>query len=414
MESRVGEFWSRSDLPVHLGSPVSGREYLAPSNSMNWAFGLETPELRLYTTGLKQRLAAGPAATLAQRVRAFFDTLSETGRSDEVSPRLLVGALPFDRDSDDCLFLPERVSNRIWDLKSGQPTPCIKEIRPEPSRLDYEQAVTRALEAMLASRDGEEPVQKVVLSRSLRLISDGQIDPFGLWQALKSDPTTIRFLTPLGQAQNGQMRRLVGATPELLVSKQGACVLSHPLAGSARRSVDMVEDESAALGLLGSEKDLREHGLVVEAILDLLAPYCSALRAPPAPALVSTQTMWHLGTRIEGQLKRPDEVSSAELVAVLHPTPAVCGTPRDRARDLIGSLEGYDRGFYAGAVGWTNGFGDGGWYVSLRCAETCGDQARLYAGAGIVEGSGPAAEADETSGKLQAVLRALGVSEVSV
>lgn len=96
------------------------------------------------------------------------------------------------------------------------------------------------------------------------------------------------------------MRRLVGATPELLASKRGPAVFSHPLAGSARRSTDVVQDEAAAQGLLASDKDRREHALVVEAIMDLLAPYCSDLRAPPGPALVSTRTMWHLGTRIEG------------------------------------------------------------------------------------------------------------------
>lgn len=381
---------------------------------MDWAFGVETPELRLYTKGLKQRLAAGPAATLVERVRKFFRELPQEENSVELSPRILVGALPFDRNADDCLFLPERVSNRLWDLSGRGSSPSILDITPEPSRQAYQDAVAKALLAMRDSAGDDQPVQKVVLSRSLRVLAEGAVDPFVLWQALKADPTATRFLTPLGEDRSGRMRRLVGATPELLVSKRGPSVLSHPLAGSARRSVDMVADENAALALLESEKDLREHALVVESILDVLAPYCRELRAPPKPALVSTQTMWHLGTRIEGRLHKPDEVSAAELAAVLHPTPAVCGTPRDRAAELIQSLEGYDRGFYAGAVGWTNGFGDGAWYVSLRCAETCGDQARLYAGAGIVEGSDPAAEADETSGKLQAVLRAMGVSEVSV
>ncbi|MNC45018.1 Isochorismate synthase DhbC [compost metagenome] len=148
--------------------------------------------------------------------------------------------------------------------------------------------------------------------------------------------------------------------------------------------------------------------------MDALAPWCSELRAPPAPALVSTRTMWHLGTRIEGRLHRPNEVSAAELAALLHPTPAVCGAPRDRAAAMIRELEAYDRGFYAGALGWTNAGGDGAWYVALRCAEICGAEAHLYAGAGIVDGSDPVAEADETSGKFQAVLRALGVGEASL
>jgi len=415
MESRVAEFWGAPDLSVQIGGGASERqEAAAPKDDMDWAFGLSTPELRLFTTGLKQRLTPGPAATLGARVRGFFADLPVAPETDEPSPRLLVGALPFDRRADDCLFLPERAANRIWDMRSSAPRPSIRALTPEPSRAAYEAAVTQALEAMRASQSGAEQVDKVVLSRSLKVQGDGAIDPFALWRDLKADPTAARFLTPLGEGAGGAMRRLVGATPELLVSKRGPAVFSHPLAGSARRSVDVVQDEAAAQSLLASDKDRREHALVVEAIMDLLAPYCSGLRAPPGPALVSTRTMWHLGTRIEGRLHRPDETSAAELAALLHPTPAVCGSPRDRAAEMIRALEGYDRGFYAGAVGWTNAFGDGAWYVSLRCAETCGDQARLYAGAGVVEGSDPAAEADETSGKFQAVLRALGVDEASV
>lgn len=419
MESRVAEFWGAPDLSVQIGGGASERhEVAAPKDDMDWSFGLTTPELRLFTTGLKQRLTPGPAATLGARVRRFFADLPVAPETDEPSPRLLVGALPFDRKADDCLFLPERAANRIWDMPSSASHPSIRALTPEPSRAAYEAAVTQALEAMRASQGGAEPVDKVVLSRSLKVQGDGAIDPFALWRDLKADPTAARFLTPLGEGQKtgqgGAMRRLVGATPELLASKRGPVVFSHPLAGSARRSTDVVQDEAAAQSLLASDKDRREHALVVEAIMDLLAPYCSDLRAPPGPALVSTRTMWHLGTRIEGRLHRPDETSAAELAALLHPTPAVCGSPRDRAAEMIHALEGYDRGFYAGAVGWTNAFGDGAWYVSLRCAETCGDQARLYAGAGIVENSDPAAEADETSGKFQAVLRALGVDEASV
>src|SRR5690606_36707441 len=121
--------------------------------------------------------------------------------------------------------------------------------------------------------------------------------------------------------------------------------------------------------------------------------------------------MWHLGTMLKGRLKSADEASSAEQAAMMYPTPAVDGTSRDQPMALIAELEDYDRGFYAGAVGWTDRAGDGDWFVSLRCAEVSGPYARVYAGAGIVEGSDPAEEVDETSAKLQSILRALGVEE---
>lgn len=413
-ESRAAAFWTRSDLPVEIGGGAVQKDSLSKNQAFDWAFGLEAPELRLYTSGLKRRLEAGSISDLGERVRRFFaDQESEVGAS-RPSPRLLVGALPFDRNSSEFLFLPETVANSPWAFKTSGASPEITEVRAEPTRAAYEEAVTKALHAMAATKDETDAIKKIVLSRSLKVSASRSIDPFDLWSAMSTDPSIVRFLTPIGRNDEGGMRRLVGATPELLISKRGSGILSHPLAGSARRSMDLVQDEAAALSLQSSEKDRREHALVVESILDLLAPYCSQLTAPSQPALVSTRTMWHLGTRIEGRLNNPDEVSSVELAALLHPTPAVCGTPRDKAAILINQLEGYDRGFYAGAVGWTNKFGDGAWYVSLRCAETSGDTARLYAGAGIVEGSDPSAEADETAGKLQTVLQALGVKEVSV
>lgn len=383
-----------------------------PDAELDWAFGLTTLELKLFTRGLARRLPAGPAETLGRRVRDFFQGLDDLCVSDRPVPRLLVGALPFDRQADDMLFLPEQVSNTPWPRE----TPIANahgrwRIEPEPSRATYEAAVTRVLEEIRASRASEAPLDKVVLSRSLRVLADQDIDAFGLWTRLRADHSVTRFLTPLGAGPGGAMRRLVGASPELLVSKQGEAVLSHPLAGSARRSVDPSQDEASAKALFASDKDRREHAVVVEAILDSLAPYCRELKAPPGPALVSTRTVWHLGTRIHGVLRHPDETSAAELAAALHPTPAVAGSPRNQALGMIDALEGYDRGFYAGAVGWTNASGDGAWYVSLRCAEVCGPQARLYAGAGVVEGSSSQGEADETSNKFQAVLQALGIDE---
>jgi isochorismate synthase len=123
--------------------------------------------------------------------------------------------------------------------------------------------------------------------------------------------------------------------------------------------------------------------------------------------------MWHLATPITGSL-HDEAVSSVELAAALHPTPAVCGLPRDRARAVIGACESFDRGFYAGAVGWCDARGDGRWLLAIRCAEISGDQARLYAGCGIVAGSDPAAELRESSAKFRTVLGALGIDEAGI
>jgi isochorismate synthase len=186
-------------------------------------------------------------------------------------------------------------------------------------------------------------------------------------------------------------------------------VHSHPLAGSARRLPDAGEDREAADRLRTSDKNRREHAMVVEAIFDVLAPYCRDLSAPPAPELVSTSTLWHLATPIRGTLRDPS-VSSLELACALHPTPAVCGLPRAAAAEAIRMIEPFDRGFYSGAVGWCDGNGDGEWHVTIRCAEIAGSTARLYAGAGIVAGSDPDEEVAETATKFMALLGALGVA----
>jgi isochorismate synthase len=198
----------------------------------------------------------------------------------------------------------------------------------------------------------------------------------------------------------------VGASPELLVSRRGLEIRSNPLAGSASRSGDPEEDRENARALADSAKDHEEHAIVVDAMVETLGPFCQELAWDPEPVLHETANVWHLSTRFRGIL-REAAPSVLELVAALHPTPAVCGAPRAEALELIGELEPFDRGRYAGAVGWIDAAGDGDWVIALRCAELEGEQARLYAGAGIVADSVPEREVDETDRKFRAFLDAL-------
>ncbi|WP_407925505.1 isochorismate synthase [Geminicoccus flavidas] len=318
---------------------------------------------------------------------------------------MLVGALPYDRTRPPHLFQPETVRQVERPAAPvGRPLAVIRSIATCPDPAQFQAAVADVVD-LLAS--GPE-LRKVVLSRALDLVVDRPIDVDRLIGRLALDEQATVFAVPLPADRRQAPRCLVGATPELLLAKNGAVIQSHPLAGSARRSADSVVDRSAADALIRSDKDRREHAMVVEAILDQLAPCCRELTAPKAPELVATRSMWHLGTPIEGRLKDAS-ISSVRLAALLHPTPAVCGTPRDLADRVIHTHEGYERDFYAGAVGWCDATGDGAWYVSIRCAEITGNHARLYAGAGIVAGSDPSAELEETSAKFTALLRALGV-----
>lgn len=328
---------------------------------------------------------------------------------------LLVGALPFDRGSPARLLVPEET------LCSFVRAPVLSErlapvaavpwrVTERPTREGYHAAVRRALERLAAApASGSPALTKVVLARMLELEAPQRIEPLQVFARLLADTRASAFCVPLDPRPDGAARTLVGASPELLVDKHGTKVASLPMAGSAPRQADPAADREAARTLAESAKDRREHRVVVEHVLDILAPHCHQLRAPELAILSSTATMWHLATPIEGDLKR--DISSLELAAALHPTPAVCGSPTDQAYALIGRLEPFDRNYFTGTVGWCDAHGDGRWMVSIRCAEIAERTALLYAGAGIVAGSDPEAEAAETSAKFRTLLRALGIDE---
>ncbi|MFA7394522.1 MAG: isochorismate synthase [Pigmentiphaga sp.] len=362
-------------------------------------FLLAGPRHCLIATGRRRELPSGALPTLAQRAATFFD------RCPDGPPRL-VGAIPYDRHANDLLFQP----NAVGASRSVTPAPEATSVSPmrvhaEPSGAGYRAAVAEAVRRI---QQGE--FEKIVLSRSLRVQAGQPHAEADLLARLQRDALATVFSTPLPARHPGESRRLLGATPELLLQRQGLQVISHPLAGSARRSADPSRDRDAGAALMASDKDRREHALAAEMVLDSLAPYCDQLSAPEGMALVSTAQMWHLGTRIEGRLRRAD-TPCAQLLATLHPTPAVGGMPRAAAEAALPGLEGYDRGFYAGAVGWLEANGDGCWYLALRCAELSGAAATLYAGAGIVAGSDPASEEAETSAKFLAMLETFGIKE---
>ncbi|MGV6872498.1 isochorismate synthase [Pseudochelatococcus sp. B33] len=355
--------------------------------------------------GVGASLPPTPAAGLKDAVNAFW---AAQAHARPHAP-MLVGVLPFDRTAPAHLYAPQTVAD-VWPARAAaataEPAQGQWSSAAEPAPAAYAEAVERAL-ALLSGPSG---LRKVVLARSLMVTAPAEIDTDTVLSRLARDPSIATYAVPLPTAAGAPARTLIGATPELLVDKRGLAVRSAPLAGSARRHADRDADEASAAGLLNSQKDRREHAFVVEAILDTLAPYCRDLKAPSGPSLVSTASMWHLGTLIDGTLKDKD-VSAVELAAALHPTPAVCGLPREAARQAIAALENIERGYYAGAVGWADRNGDGRWMVAIRCAEFSGRTARVYAGAGIVPGSDPWSEVAETSAKFTALLAALGIDE---
>jgi isochorismate synthase len=281
-------------------------------------------------------------------------------------------------------------------------------VRLSPSAQDYVAAVAQAAHHI---QRGE--LDKVVLARGLTLNLEQPISASELLrQLVLQNRTGFAFALEVG-ASPANPRKLLGVSPELLLEKRQNRVFTNPLAGSRPRGRDRSEDELLARALLDSAKDRHEHALVIDAVASALRPWCRDLQVPRGPSLISTPTMWHLSTVITGELRDP-RCSSLALAQALHPTPAVCGQPREPAAALIRKLENFDRGLFAGAVGYCDAHGDGEWAVTLRCAELTPRELCTFAGAGIVAESDPWSEFDETASKLGTILRALGLVQPEV
>ncbi len=198
---------------------------------------------------------------------------------------------------------------------------------------------------------------------------------------------------------------MVGATPELLIRRTGGDIESLVLAGTTARGDTPADDRARAARLFASPKDREEHRYAAEMVRDALTPLCADLTVPTEPELLTLPNVTHLASPLRGRLAADRSV--LDVVAALHPTPAVCGTPTGTALDLIRELEGMDRGRYAGPVGWVDARGDGEWGIALRCAEIDGTRARLFAGCGIVADSDPDAELAEARTKFRPMQYAL-------
>jgi len=243
-------------------------------------------------------------------------------------------------------------------------------------------------------------VEKVVLSRSRTVDDRGEA------------PAVVDVLERLRLARpgcytfwiRGGETDFIGSTPELLVEKRGQAIHTQAIAGTARRGGSEAEDRELARRLADSSKDRREQQAVTRAIGEILAPLTDELQFSDRPEVMPLPEAFHLHTPIRGHLRVP--TSALEIAGMLHPTPAVCGLPRSVALDLL-AREERERGWYTGAIGWLGADGDGAFAVALRAALVDGPRTTLWAGAGIVAGSDPAAEYEETELKMRAMGAAL-------
>ena len=321
------------------------------------------------------------------------------GEFDVVVPRFQVIA---DGDGEGTFLAPE---GETWDssIEMGRPSPLPKQISflYSPSPDSYAAAVAEAVERLRAGL-----LQKVVLARSCQGELSADINTSAIATRLHQlEPTCTIYAMPTTDG-----RRFTGASPELLVSKFGSAVRCHPLAGTI--SIEGMTDTTAYTKWLhGSAKNRLEHRIVVDEIVTRLTELCDSVVADSEPTIVPLRSVAHLGTLISGTAN--NGVTILDLMANLHPTPAVGGLPREIAEELIEELEPFRRGAYAGAVGWVNAAGHGAWWVAIRGILTRGSQFEVWAGAGIVSDSDPVAEREETKYKIDSVLHAIGLGTLN-
>lgn len=368
---------------------------------------------------------AAKAARAFARVRAVAHP-ALAGRVP--GPRLFGGlafapggaeAEPWRGFSDGCFVLPRwsygRLGRRAWlSVAITAPRPALlheydvalaalRVPAPPPAgasaggaRVTHvDPAAWRARVEAIRGAIAEGRVEKVVAARAARVELAAPVDDAAVLERLAAEHAGCwRFAFRRGAAT------FLGASPERLITRAGLDVASEALAGSAAAG-------AAAGRLMDSRKDRDEQHVVVRAIARALAPFCASLDVPAEPELRALRHLSHLRTPIRGRLRAPRHL--LELAAALHPTPAVGGAPADEAARWIAGGEPEGRGWYAGPVGWFDAAGDGELAVALRSGVLAGRRAWVWAGAGIVRGSDPAAEWTETALKQQALLRALGV-----
>lgn len=346
---------------------------------------------------------------------------SESDLDRAATGAVAFGALRFARDGDrlaGALVVPEVVYGRDRDgnrwltwtgagevphvhdvagrLTAARPAagaaPTRYTLTAERTPEDWCASVAAARDALRAGA-----ARKVVLARTIGIDTDAPIPRAAVLRRLARTYASCYVFA---------MPTLLGASPELLVERRGDHVRSQPMAGTTGRRPDPSADARAAAALLASHKDRTEHQITIDMVHDTLLAWCSYLDAETEPQVVSIANLHHLATLVEGRLSHPLP-SALELVAALHPTPAVGGDPHLAALALIAEHEGFDRGSYAAPVGWVDHRGNGQFAVGVRSAEIDGTHARLFAGVGVVADSDPAAELEETRVKLEAMLGAI-------
>lgn len=373
--------------------------FLAVGAAATWSAPVATPLAGLLPrrSQLHEQLMGFPEAPLWLGGRAFHDVDPDSPWAGLPAAHLRVPRWLAYRRGAVAGALAVQPAGTPLPRLTPRPPPSGRAASPhwssQPDAEGYQRGVERAVAAMDAR-----PLRKVVLSRAAVAESEGRFDPRATLLALRArQPRAIVFGMGFGDA-----RAFVGATPETLARVHEGCFETQAVAGTAPL-------EAAPAGLLASAKDRHEHDLVVRGIVEALRPVARSIQHEDTPEVVAAGQIRHLVTPISAHLA--SGYGLLEAVDRLHPTPALCGTPREAARAYILAHEGIDRGWYGGPIGWTSPNGDGTFAVAIRSALLEGARARAFVGAGLVAASDPVREWAETEQKLTTLASALRVRE---
>ena len=385
---------------------------------------LDSPDvLRVGFGGSAKSLTLAQGVGDASTLREQLSRLQLQGDDGPTGTGIVaMGSLPFNRDAPSRLDVPRYVISQsaqgTWITGSNdeewrhlidsqaqalQEAQMASSVTYRPSPEEYAHHVAAAVELLRRKE-----IDKVVLARAIIGTVEHAIDCGALAQRLRArEPSCTIYALPTTDA-----RRYVGASPELLVRRQGHDVTCHPLAGTIAIPPD-VDPMDYHAWLLGSAKNLHEHAVLVDDVVNTLGRFYDDISADAAPSIVTLRTVAHLGTWIRGHHSSASDAPDAlELLNLLHPTAAVGGLPRVPAYELLQRLEPFDRGHYAGPVGWVDQSGDGEFWIGIRGVLVDGADFEAWAGAGIVSESDPIAEREETRDKLASVLSSVVLDRI--
>jgi menaquinone-specific isochorismate synthase len=396
---------------MHCGTHVPLLDLLPDSNPVSWirgGEGLVGWGIHATTTvSGPNRFTDARNWWLAQ-LEGFAVTNSVHGNG---TGPVLFTSFSFSPNDESVLIIPKVIvgkkGEKSWITWFGSsPQPELDAATPElihnsitwdsPGDADFE---WKARVSTAVNRIQNGALDKVVLARDFTGRSHSNIDPRPILKKLAAEyPSTWSF------AVGG----LVGATPELLLRLSRKMVTSRVLAGTISKTGDDERDLALAGSLARSSKDLEEHEYAVRSVADALEPFCTSTNVPESPYVLHLANVMHLATDVTGALaEKLSHVDAFTILEQLHPSAAVCGTPREQAAELIAEIEGMSRGRYAGPVGWIDAAGDGELGIALRCGQINGPSIRIFAGCGIVAGSDPSIELAESEAKLVPMRSAL-------